>query len=104
VIEINGDLEEAKRFNINETISNGKISIKKNTKKLKSRYVWLEIPLDEDDSDSANEDDESEHYQKKKSKSKQNKKKSSSKDKIFNPYPLSCKVTTTVKSEINKAC
>jgi hypothetical protein len=73
-IDILGDLDDAKRYNLNE-----------------------KIVFDEDDSDSENEENDSEHYKKKKSKSKMNKKKANNRDKLFNRFPLSCKVTFTLR-------
>ena len=72
-IEVCGDLDEAKRYNLNETIT-----------------------FDEEDSDS--DDENEENYKKKKSKSKVNKKKLNNKEKVFKCYPLSCKVTINVYS------
>ena len=71
-IEVCGDLDEAKRFSLNESIC-----------------------LDEDDSDSDNDE---ENYSKKKSKSKSSKKKSSNRDKVFNVYPLRCQVVFNMKN------
>ncbi len=71
-IEVCGDLDEAKRFSLTDSIC-----------------------LDEEDSDSDNDE---ENDNKKKSKSKSNKKKSSNRDKVFNYYPLRCKVTFNVKN------
>lgn len=74
-IEVCGDLEEAKRYNLNETIT-----------------------FDDEDSDS---DDDDENYKKKKSKAKVSKKKANNRDKVFNCYPLSCKVTINVNCNLN---
>jgi hypothetical protein len=75
-IEVIGDLDEAKRVNVNETVNT----------------------LDEDDSDSGNDDDvENEYAKKKKSKTKANKKKAHLQDKLFNCFPLSCRVTFSVR-------
>ena len=75
-IEVNGELEEAKRFTLNEA-----------------------TVLEDEDSDSNDEDNENEAYKKKKSKSKSSKKKLSNREKVFTRYPLSCRVTVDVPSE-----
>ena len=77
-IEVIGDIEEARRINVNETINN---------------------TLDEDDSDSGNDDEIENEYttKKKKSKTKANKKKAHYQDKLFNCFPLSCRVTFSVR-------
>ena len=71
-IEVGGDLDEAKRFDTNDTIS----------------------LLDDEDSDS---DDEAEYSEKKKkSKSKASKKRVNVRDKLFRTFPLNCRLTIPV--------
>ena len=67
-------MEEAKRFNLNDTIS-----------------------FEDEDSDSGNEDEaDNENYKKKKSKSKVNKNKVNNREKLFSYYPLTCKIKLNI--------
>lgn len=71
-IEVCGEVEEAKRFDTNDTIN-----------------------FDDEDSDS-NDDEGDYSEKKKKSKSKANKKKVNIRDKLFKTFPLSCKLTIPI--------
>jgi hypothetical protein len=75
-LEVCGDLEEAKRFNLNDAIS-----------------------FDDEESDSGNDDEnENENYKKKKSKSKTSKKKVTNREKLFTCFPLTCKIRMRIQS------
>lgn len=71
-IEVNGDLEEAKRFDTNDSIS-----------------------FEDEDSDSNDEETDND-YKKKKSKSKASKKKANDREKLFNTFPLTCKLKINI--------
>ena len=72
----------------------------------KNQYLYKKISYyffkDDEDSDSGDDEIENENYKKKKSKSKNNKKKTNNKEKLFNIYPLSCKVTINISGKSNQ--
>lgn len=96
-IEVCGDLDDAKRFNLNDTITLGIVFFLSYLNFKKSLvFIYNLFFKDDDDSDSGEDENENENYKKKKSKSKLSKKKSSNREKLFTCYPLSCKVAINV--------